>query len=88
MNYMKYNTLNINRKYKEIRIENMFTEEQKIWMVKEMAASRSPITVKRNIFKIFTVKGRRKKLDYQERRFREIIDHFEKYGDRKRLTPK
>ena len=59
MNYMKYITLNTNRKYQEIQIENMFTEEQKIWIVKEMAASRSPITMKRSFFKKFAVKGRK-----------------------------
>ena len=35
MNYLKYNTLNTKRKYQEIRIENMFTEEQKIWISDE-----------------------------------------------------
>ena len=52
-----------------------------------MAASRSPITVKRKFFKKFAVKGR-KKLDYQNSRFLEIFHHFEKYGDVKRQTPK
>ena len=37
----------------------MFTEEQKIWIVKEIAASRSAITVKRNVFKTFAVKERK-----------------------------
>ena len=53
----------------------MITEEQKIWIIKERAASRSPITVERYFFKKFAVKGR-KKLDNQESRFREIFDHF------------
>ena len=37
----------------------MFTEEQKIRIVKEMAASRYPITVRRNIFQRFAVKGKK-----------------------------
>ena len=65
----------------------MFIEEQKIWIVKEMAASRSPINVKRNFFKTFALKGR-KKHDYQERRCRKICYYFEKYGDIKRQNPK
>ena len=35
----------------------MFTKEQKFWIVKEMADSKYPITMRRNIFKRFAVEG-------------------------------
>ena len=47
LNYMKYSTLNTNRKYQEIQIENMFSEEQKIWIVKEIAVKIN-LDVKKN----------------------------------------
>ena len=61
----------------------LYLLQPKIWIVKEMAVSRSPITVKRN----FAVK-RRKKLIRKKRFAKLLITSTRIYVDIERQTPK
>ena len=72
---MKYSPLNTNRKYQELRIENMLNEDLDS---KRAGGFKICNCCKEKKIKIFARKNW-KKLDYQERRFREVFDHFKKY---------
>ena len=72
----------------------MYTELQKIWILKELVASLRDLQlhekfmiIMKNVFKIFQMKG--KMFIYRKRRLMQIfVEHLEKYGNEERQSTK
>ena len=76
-----------NGRWKNIQaLRNMFSTQEKIWIVENFSTESSPVKVKRNFCKHYKIAGRRKvKLNVE--RFVEVIQHFRRNGSVKRKTP-